>query len=83
MDIKPLGKLVHVERDEPTQESELIVIPSSNVKSCTGTVLAVGADCECLKVGDKVMFPETAGLTRKVDGTELFLLHENDIFATI
>ena len=83
MEIRPLGNRVWVERDDPEELSSLIVVPSSNDKSVTGTVLAVGSECECLKKGDRIMFPETAGVTIKEAGEEVFLVFEHDIFATI
>jgi len=83
MEIRPLGNRVWVKRDDPEDLSSIIIVPSSNDKSVTGTVLSVGIECECLKEGDKVMFPETAGVTIKVDEEEVFLLKEDDIFATL
>ena len=83
MELRPLGNRVWVKRDDPEDASSIIVVPLSSDKSVTGTVLAAGIECECLKEGDRVMFPETAGITLKVDNEDVFLLIEDDIFATI
>lgn len=82
MNIKPLGKRCWVEKDEVPQASTIISIPDQN-KSMTGKVLAVGPECTSLKEGDRILFPENAGIVSKVDGVEVFTLGEGEIFATI
>lgn len=82
MELKPLGKRVWVEKDEMPKASTIIATLDVD-KSMTGTVLAVGPECESLKVGDRILFPENAGITSKVDGEEVFTLGEGEIFATI
>lgn len=82
MELKPLGKRCWVEKDEVPQASSIISIPDEN-KSMTGVVLAAGPECDTLKEGDRILFPENAGITSKVDGTEVFTLGEGEIFATI
>ena len=82
MEIKPLGRRVHVEKDETPPATTIISIPDED-KSMTGIVLAAGPRVISLKVGDRILFPENAGITSKVDGQEVFTLGEDEIFATI
>jgi len=82
MKIRPLGRRVWVEKDEAPKESQIIFTGDTD-KSMTGTVLAVGPEVESLKVGDRILFPENAGITSKVDGVKVFTLGEGEIFATI
>ena len=82
MKVQPLGRRVHVEKDEIPPTSSIISIPDED-KSMTGRVLAVGPRIISLKVGDRILFPENAGITSKVDGVEVFTLGEDEIFATI
>ncbi len=94
MKIRPLHDRVVVRRvEEETKTAGGIVLPDSAAeKPSQGEVLAVGpgkvldnGDVRALdlKVGDKVLFGQYAGSTVKVDGEELLILSEGEIFGVM
>jgi chaperonin GroES len=94
MKIRPLHDRVVVRRvEEETKTAGGIVLPDSAAeKPSQGEVLAVGpgkaldnGDVRGLdvKVGDKVLFGQYGGSTVKVDGEELLILSESEIFGVL
>ena len=94
MNIRPLQDRVVVRRlEEETKSAGGIVIPGSAAeKPSQGEVLAVGTGKKLdngtvqavdLKVGDKVSFGQYAGSTVKVDGEELLVMSESEVFGVI
>lgn len=91
MKFKPLHDRVLVRRIE--QESKTtggIIIPdSAKEKPIEGEVLAIGTGVRSesgqvtpleVKVGDKIVFGKWSGTEVKIDGEELLILKESDIF---
>ena len=94
MNIRPLQDRVVVRREEEeTKSAGGIVLPgSATEKPSKGEILAVGAGRILengevrpvdLKVGDKVIFGQYGGNTVKIDGEELLILSESEIFGVI
>jgi len=94
MNIRPLHDRVVVRREEEeTKTAGGIVLPDSAAeKPSQGKVLAVGTgkildngDVRALdvKVGDKIIFGQYGGSTVKVDGEELLILSESEIFGVL
>ncbi|MDH5737076.1 MAG: co-chaperone GroES [Gammaproteobacteria bacterium] len=94
MKIRPLQDRVVVRRTEEENKSKGgIVIPdSATEKPSQGEVLAVGPGKKLdngsvqtvdLKVGDKVLFGQYAGNTVKIDGEELLIMNEGEVFGVI
>lgn len=94
MKIRPLHDRVVVRRlEEETKTAGGIVLPDSAAeKPSQGEVLAVGpgkaldnGDVRApdVKKGDKVLFGQYAGSTVKVDGEELLILSESEIFGVL
>ncbi|MEE4381039.1 MAG: co-chaperone GroES [Pseudomonadales bacterium] len=94
MKIRPLHDRVVVRRlEEETKTAGGIVLPDSAAeKPSQGEVLAVGpgkaldnGEVRALgvKVGDKVVFGQYGGSTVKVDGEELLILAESEIFGVL
>jgi len=94
MNIRPLQDRVVVRRlEEETKSAGGIVIPGSAAeKPSQGEVLAVGTGKKLengsvqsvdLKVGDKVLFGQYAGSTVKVDGEELLVMSEGEVFGVV
>jgi len=94
MNIRPLHDRVVVRRlEEETKTAGGIVLPDSAAeKPSQGEVLAAGpgktldnGDVRPLDVkkGDKVLFGQYAGSTVKVDGEELLILSESEIFGVL
>ena len=94
MNIRPLQDRVVVRRlEEETKSAGGIVIPGSAAeKPSQGEVLAVGTGKKLengsvqsvdLKVGNKVLFGQYAGSTVKVDGEELLVMSESEVFGVV
>ncbi|MEK6788390.1 MAG: co-chaperone GroES [Pseudomonadota bacterium] len=94
MKIRPLHDRVVIRRvDEETKTAGGILLPGSAAeKPSQGVVVAVGngiikdnGDVRPLdvKAGDKVLFGQYAGSTVKVDGEELLMMKESEIFAVL
>ena len=94
MSIRPLQDRVVVRRtEEETKSAGGIVIPDSAAeKPSQGEVIAVGPGKKLdngsvqevdLKVGDKILFGQYAGSTVKVDGEELLIMNEGEVFGVV
>ncbi len=94
MKIRPLHDRVVVRRvEEETKTAGGIVLPGSAAeKPSQGEVIAVGPGRVTengeirpldLKQGDKVIFGQYAGSTVKIDGEELLIMSENEIFGVL
>lgn len=92
--IRPLHDRVVIRRvEEETKTAGGILLPGSAAeKPSQGEVVAVGhgqitdngtVRALDVKVGDKVLFGQYAGSTVKVDGEELLIMKESDIFAVL
>jgi chaperonin GroES len=94
MKIRPLHDRVIVKRleAERTTASGIVIPDSAGEKPDQGEVLAVGngkilEDGKvrpiAVKAGDRVLFGKYAGQTVKVDGEELLVVREEDLFGVI
>ena len=94
MKIRPLHDRVVVRRkEEETTSAGGIVLPGSAAeKPSQGEVVAVGSgkvldngdvQAMAVKVGDTVVFGQYAGNTVKIDGEELLIMAENEIYGII
>jgi len=94
MALRPLHDRVVVKRldSERTTASGIVIPDSASEKPDQGEVLAVGPGKRGddgkltppdVKVGDKVLFGKYAGQTVKVDGEEVLVIREDEIFAVV
>ena len=94
MNLRPLADRVIVKRVEnDTRTASGIFIPDNAAeKPDQGEVLAVGpgktndkgeTKALTVKVGDRVLFGKYSGQTVKVNGDELLVMKEDDLFAVI
>ena len=94
MKIRPLHDRVVVRRTEKeeTTAGGIVLPDSASEKPSQGEVLAVGPGKTLdngdvrpvdVKVGDKVVFGQYGGSTVKVDGEELLILSETEIFGVL
>ena len=92
--IKPLYDRVVIKRTEEEKVSAGgIVIPdSATEKPIKGEVIAVGTGkvldngqvrAPQVKVGDKVLFGKYSGTEVKLDGVDLLVVKEDDLFAIL
>ena len=94
MQIRPLHDRVVVRRleEEPMSAGGIVLPDSASEKPSQGEILAAGTgkvldngDIRALdvKVGDKIIFGQYGGNTVKIDGEELLILSENEIFGVL
>ncbi|MBX7021345.1 co-chaperone GroES [Providencia rettgeri] len=94
MALRPLNDRVIVKRldNERTTVSGIVIPESATEKPDQGEILAVGPGKKTedgkvlaldLKVGDKVLFGKYSGQSVKIDGEELLVIREEEIFAVI
>jgi chaperonin GroES len=94
MNLRPLADRVIVKRvEQETKTASGIVIPDNVAeKPDQGEVLSVGpgkrnerGDIVAMNVkkGDRVLFGKYSGQTVKVDGDELLVMREEDLFAVV
>jgi len=94
MKLRPLHDRVIVKRiDSETKTASGIVIPDNAAeKPDQGEVLAVGPckkndkgelSAMAVKIGDRVLFGKYSGQNVKVDGDELLVMKEDDLFAVV
>lgn len=94
MSLRPLNDRIIIQRGEPELKTASgIVIPdSAGEKPEQGEVVAVGPGkrndngdfvAPNVKVGDQVIFGKYSGQSVKLDGRELLVLREEDLFAVI
>ena len=94
MSIRPLSDRIVVRRtEEETKSAGGIVIPDSAAeKPQQGEVIAVGPGKKLdngtvqtvdLKAGDRVLFAQYAGSTVKIEGEELLIMNESEVFGVI
>ena len=94
MNLRPLADRVIVKRlDAEEKTASGIVLPGNTAeKPDQGEVLAVGPGKKddkgallamSVKKGDRVLFGKYSGQTVKVDGDELLVMKEEDLFAVV
>ena len=94
MKLRPLADRVIVKRvEQETKTASGIVIPDNvGEKPDQGEVLSVGPGkrndkgdivAMTVKKGDRVLFGKYSGQTVKVDGDELLVMRDEDLFAVV
>ncbi len=94
MQLKPLHDRVLVKRvEQESKTSGGIIIPeSAQEKPIQGEVLAVGSGTRDdagnirpldVKAGDRILFGKWSGTEVKIDGQELLIMKESDIFGIL
>ena len=94
MNLRPLHDRVIVKRlENETKTASGIVLPDNAAeKPDQGEVLAVGPGKKndqgvvsplTVKVGDRVLFGKYSGQTVKMNGEELLVMKEDDLFAVV
>jgi len=89
VNIKPLADRVLVKPAEAEEKTKSgIIIPdSAKEKPQRGTVMAVGSgkpdEPLTVKEGDTVLYGKYAGTEINIDGDDLLIMRESDIFAII
>ncbi len=94
MNLRPLHDRVIVKRleNETTTASGIVIPDNAAEKPDQGEILAVGPGKKNdkgelmalnVKVGDRVLFGKYSGQTVKMNGEELLVMKEDDLFAVV
>ncbi len=89
LNIQPLGDRVVIEpaAAEEKTSSGIIIPDTAKEKPQQGIVLAVGKGTKdepmTVKVGDTVLYGKYGGTELKLDGKDLLMMRESDIFAIV
>lgn len=89
LNIQPLGDRVVVKAAEAatTTKSGIIIPDTAKEKPQRGEVLAVGGGKKdepmTVKVGDTVLYGKYAGTELTIDGDDVLIMRESDIFAIV
>ncbi len=94
MKIKPMGDRVVIKPSPAEEKSKggIILPDTAKEKPVVGEVVAVGPGRKSddgktipmeVKVGDKVLYGKYSGTEVTVDGKELLIMRESDIFAIV
>ena len=94
MNLKPLLDRVVIKRlaEENKTAGGLIIPDTAKEKPSTGEVVAVGpggrdedgkAVAMTLKVGDKVLFGKWSGTEIKINGEDLIIMKESEVFGIL
>ncbi|GAB1370020.1 co-chaperone GroES [Candidatus Kapaibacterium sp.] len=94
MGLKPLHDriIVRAAQAEETTRGGIIIPDTAKEKPMQGEIIAVGQGKVSedgkitalqVKVGDKVLYGKYAGTEVSVDGEELLIMRESDVFAII
>ena len=94
MTFRPLHDRVLVRRVEAEEKTAggIIIPDSAKEKPAEGEIVAVGEGLRDddgdrialdVKAGDRVLFGKYSGQTVKVDGDELLVMREEDLFAVV
>jgi len=94
MNLRPLNDRVVIKRDakQTTTTGGIILVPETTETPDQGVIVAVGPGRRndtghlipiSIKVGDRVIHGKYSGQTVKVEGGELLVMREEDIFAVI
>ena len=79
--MKPLGRRIVVERDPTLEQYGSLVIPeTARTKPQAGRVIAVGAEVDTVRMGDRVLFGRHSMI--EVDGVGL-VLWEKDVMGVL
>lgn len=94
MNLKPLGDRVLVKPEEEQEEKRggIIIPDTAKEKPMVGKVIAVGPGKMDdkgqrmhmnVKAGDRVLFGKYSGNEVKLDGQELMIMNEDDIYGIL
>ncbi|QQS59040.1 co-chaperone GroES [Candidatus Peregrinibacteria bacterium] len=84
--ITPLFARVVVQpktKEETTASGIVLPDTVSKEKPMEGEIIAVGPDCKAVKKGDTVLFKKYSPTEIKIDGTEYFILDEEDLLGKL
>jgi chaperonin GroES len=89
MKIKPLRETIFVLPDKTIEQTAggIILSDFNKKRPTTGTIIAIGAQCPDLKVGQRIVHGEFCGAREniEIDGVvkEIFIMQPSDVLALL
>lgn len=84
MDLTPLfSRLIVKPIDMEKVGSIFIPIDSKQMKATEGEVIAMGSECDTVKVGDTVFYGKYSGAEIERDGNKYVLMNEEDVLCFV
>jgi len=79
--LKPIRKNIVVEllEKEKVTETGIILTSADSAEVSKGVVLAIGDDCEDIKVGDTILPNWQKARPTKFEGTDFYIVNEDDV----
>lgn len=79
--LKPIRKNIVVEllEKEKVTEAGIILTSADSAEVSKGVVLAIGDECEDIKVGDTILPNWQKARPTKFEGTDFYIVNENDV----
>ena len=84
MDLTPLfSRLIVKPKELEKVGSIYIPTDSKQMKATEGDVIAVGSECDTVKVGDVVFYGKYSGAEIERDGKKFVLMNEEDVLCFV
>jgi len=86
MKLKPMGTRLLAKQYEEEKIGEIIMSDMTKKMSLKAEVIAIGEDCDWIKVGDKILFGRFARFDvpfPESDWRDYFIMNEEDILCKI
>jgi chaperonin GroES len=79
--LKPIRKNIVVEllEKEKVTETGIILTSADSAEVSKGVVLAIGDECEDIKVGDTILPNWQKARPTKFEGTDFYIVNEDDV----
>jgi len=79
--LKPIRKNIVVEllEKEKVTEAGIILTSADSAEVSKGVVLAIGDECEDIKVGDTILPNWQKARPTKFEGTDFYIVNEDDV----
>jgi chaperonin GroES len=79
--LKPIRKNIVVEllEKEKVTETGIILTSADSAEVSKGIVLAIGDECEDIKVGDTILPNWQKARPTKFEGTDFYIVNEDDV----
>ncbi len=83
MTLEALSDHIIIKQDRSPEKSAGGIVFPSQTDLAQGVVLAVGPKVDSVKVGDRVMYTPNGGQKFPVDGEEVTVIEEQDLFGVL
>ena len=81
--MKALGKNVIITRHEPETSTAAGIIYTDNTKVTYATVITVGEEVTTVAVGNELVVNWNAAIPVKIDGTQYYIVHIDQVYVVV